>query len=105
MKTSVDPKTIEKIHEILEQRKSPNKHIRIYMKGMKCGGPIFGIVIDEAKEGDLTDVQDGITFVIEPDLYDQNGDFAIEFASGGFAVVPVTVVDEQGCVSCGNCPM
>lgn len=103
MNVQIDTNTLAKIQEIMEAKKIQHHTIRIFMKGMKCGGPIFGIVMDPMKEGDVAYEYKGIRFVTEQALYDQYGDFAIEYASGGFAVVPKNVAISKGCVSCGNC--
>lgn len=103
MKIQTNQETIEAIKGIIEQQADQPDNIRIYIAGMGCSGPSFGLTLDEIGEKDLKDDSNDVTFVMTKEIHEQVGDMIVELAGGGYMVKPV-VQQESACGSCaGSC--
>ncbi|GAB6168097.1 hypothetical protein JCM1393_05570 [Clostridium carnis] len=89
----------------LDENEIENYSIRINLAGFGCSGPAFNISVDEAKEGDITQKVNDITFVVEEKLVDEFGGFKLlsteENNGRGLSLKPV-IETEGGCGSCGG---
>lgn len=104
MKVLTNQESISQLIEVIEKKENRPKSIRIFVAGYACSGPKFGLVIDPSKEDDVTYEAGGLTFVINKGVYEQFGDFRIEFEDGGFVVLPENFDASAGCASCaGSC--
>ena len=59
----------QKVQGILEQEKAniPQGGLRIYVQGGGCSGFSYGMVLDEAADGDQTfETPDGIKVIVDP---------------------------------------
>lgn len=69
-------------------------HLRIFVKAVGWGGPIFGVSLDKKHEGDVQQEIDGMTFVVDKDLMEYFRGFKIDFMSGWiskrFLIEPIT---------------
>ncbi len=101
MQVQTNGETIQEFKRVLESKKERPHSIRIFISGMGCSGPKFGLVIDPHKEGDEVYEEGGISFLLEPDIYEVYGDFVVEFQQDGFVVKP-TLELESGCGGCGG---
>lgn len=90
----------------LDENEVETYTIRINLAGHGCGGPSFNITIDDAKEGDLTQKVNDITFVVEETLIDEFGGFKLlsteENEGRGLSLKPAIEVESGGCGSCGG---
>lgn len=103
MKIEINEQSIEAITEIAGQHDDKPNNIRIYVAGMGCSGPSFGLALDEVKEEDLAYETSGVKFLMNKDLVDQFGDIKVEQTPRGFVVEPVNK-QESACGSCsGSC--
>lgn len=104
MNINVSKETIEEIKKV--ENNDESKAIRIFLAGMSCGGPSFGLFFDEVREDDVEATAEDLKFVIDKKIADEYNDgFDIEFIDDyrgrGFAVTPVGLV--TGCSSCTSC--
>lgn len=81
----------EHLTKALEE-KTDKKGVRIHISSYGWGGPTFGLVLDEPKEGEKTYEVEGFTFLVDEGLEERYGEFSIDYSSGwlrkGFIVVP-----------------
>jgi len=101
MKIQTNDATIEAIKKVMEGQGDQPQNIRIYVAGMGCSGPSFGLTLDEKAEGDLVDDSNDVTFLLAKDIHDQMGDIIVELTEGGYLVRPVNP-PESACGSCGG---
>jgi len=103
MKVETNQETIEAIKKLVEQQEDQPKNIRIYIAGMGCSGPSFGLTMDELTETDLVDESNDIKFIMGKDIHDQVGDVMVKLTDGGYLVKPM-IETESACGSCsGSC--
>ncbi|NLY72696.1 MAG: Fe-S cluster assembly protein HesB [Tissierellia bacterium] len=96
--------TVAEIKKIIEGNPDQGSCVRVYLAGMGCGGPSFGLALDEKKDGDQSIEIDGQAFVMQEDFYNQYGDFLIEYQDGGYIVEPADMpAGLSGCASCSGC--
>lgn len=101
MKIQTNQETIDAIKAVLENQEENLDGIRIYIAGVGCSGPTFGLTIDNKGVDDVTNEEHGLTFLMTRDNFEQVGDMIVELTSGGYLVKPVTPV-ATGCASCGG---
>ena len=97
--------TIEEIKSIITQNPDEGKEVRIYVAGIGCSGPAFGLALDTRSEEDVVYEEGGQAFIMEPAFFDQFGDFRVEFTDRGYLVEPVDpdVLGPSACGSCSGC--
>lgn len=92
MKISISNKADERIQNIIDDKKTENANVRIYIQGMGWGGPTFGIALDEQKQDDYVQEHKGVNYVIGKELIDQFQGFEIDYVKGflskGFQIKP-----------------
>lgn len=105
MRISTTPDTIQEIRSIIEQNPDEGKEVRIYVAGMGCSGPSFGLALDTRSDEDVVFEEDGQTFIMEPDFFEQFGDFRVEYTDQGYLVEPLDAsrLGDSACGSCSGC--
>ena len=105
MRITTTPETIQEIKSIIAQNPDEGKEVRIYVAGMGCSGPSFGLALDSRSDQDLTFEEEGQSFIMEPDFFEQFGDFRVEYTAQGYLVEPVNkeLLGESACGSCSGC--
>lgn len=101
MNIKTNEETIKAIQAVMAEQEEKFDAVRIYIAGMGCSGPSFGLTLDEVKEDDAVNKDNELTFVMEQNVYDQVGDIIVELVEGGYMVKPVTPA-AGGCSSCGG---
>jgi iron-sulfur cluster assembly accessory protein len=92
-----------KVKGILEQEKEsiPSGGLRIYVQGGGCSGFSYGMVLDEAADGDQVFEQDGIKVIIDPMsmryLEGAEVDYKEDLMGGGFAIKNPNAKSTCGC--------
>jgi iron-sulfur cluster assembly accessory protein len=92
-----------KVKGILEQEKEsiPAGGLRIYVQGGGCSGFSYGMVLDEAADGDQVFEQDGIKVIIDPMsmryLEGAEVDYKEDLMGGGFAIKNPNAKSTCGC--------
>ena len=94
MNIDITSKAIEKLKDILEEKKSTTAKVRIFLAGIGWGGPRFNLALDEQKENDKNYSEDGIHIIAEKNLVDQFKGFKIDYSNfflqKGFSIYPHT---------------
>ena len=81
-----------KVKGILEQEKAniPQGGLRIYVQGGGCSGFQYGMVLDEAADGDEIFDVDGVKVIVDPMslryLEGAQVDYKEDLMGGGFAI-------------------
>jgi iron-sulfur cluster assembly accessory protein len=92
-----------KVKGILEQEKAniPEGGLRIYVQGGGCSGFQYGMVLDEAAEGDQIFETDGIKVIVDPMslryLEGAEVDYKEDLMGGGFAIKNPNATSTCGC--------
>jgi iron-sulfur cluster assembly protein len=74
----VTEKAVEMIKEFLKDNDDTGK-IRVMMMEGGCSGPSLGMSLDELQEGDEVFEKDGVTFIIEKDLFESATPITVDF--------------------------
>lgn len=94
---------LDKVKGILEQEKSniPNGGLRIYVQGGGCSGFSYGMVLDEATDGDEVFENEGIKVIVDPMslryLEGAEVDYKEDLIGGGFAIKNPNATSTCGC--------
>jgi iron-sulfur cluster assembly accessory protein len=100
---SLTDKAAEKVKGILDQEKEslPQGGLRIYVQGGGCSGFQYGMVLDEAADGDEILELSGIKVIVDPmSLRYLDGaevDYKDDLLGGGFAIKNPNAVSTCGC--------
>lgn len=104
-KILISEEAYKEFKSFLDENEITDYSIRVNLAGFGCSGPAFNITVDEAKDGDVTQVVNDITFVVEEKLIDEFGGFKLlstqENNGRGLSLRPV-IETEGGCSSCGG---
>lgn len=73
---------ITQLNKLKEKRGLTDIIVRVIIKGLGWGGPIFGIALDEQKENDYEQENDGIKLVVEESLLNQFQGFKVDYRNG-----------------------
>jgi iron-sulfur cluster assembly accessory protein len=88
---------------ILEQEKEniPQGGLRIYVQGGGCSGFSYGMVLDEAADGDQIFETEGIKVIVDPMslryLENAEVDYKEDLMGGGFAIKNPNATSTCGC--------
>jgi iron-sulfur cluster assembly accessory protein len=94
---------VTKVKGILEQEKEniPQGGLRIYVQGGGCSGFSYGMVLDEAADGDQIIETEGIRVIVDPMslryLEGAEVDYKEDLMGGGFAIKNPNAVSTCGC--------
>jgi Fe-S cluster assembly iron-binding protein IscA len=94
-----DQKTCDEIKKVFEAQEDKPKNVRIFVAGIGCSGPSFGLGLDKAKPEDVYEEINGIKFLMDKEIYDEYGKINVKFMNGGYSVLP----DDQPANTCGTC--
>jgi iron-sulfur cluster assembly accessory protein len=92
-----------KVKGILEQEKAniPEGGLRIYVQGGGCSGFQYGMVLDEAADGDQIFDIDGVRVIVDPMslryLEGAEVDYKEDLMGGGFAIKNPNATSTCGC--------
>ena len=80
-----------KVKEVLKTQDKENAFLRLYLDGVGCGGPNFGMTLEESKTAnDILDVEYGVSILIDKKLStDLEGaivDYVESSDGGGFEI-------------------
>ncbi|WP_147820100.1 IscA/HesB family protein [Salidesulfovibrio onnuriiensis] len=97
----VTKEAIGKLEEHFEgQDRQP---IRVYVAQGGCAGPMLGLALDSAKDGDKSFDIDGFTFIAEEGLFEYTGDINIHANEHGFQVASEKQLPGGGGCGSGGC--
>lgn len=102
IKTNLE--TVNEIKKIIDANIGQGDCVRVYLAGMGCSGPSFGLALDDKKDGDEYYESEGLGFVMQKSFFEQFGSFIIEFQDGGYLVHPEVMPEGMGgCSTCAGC--
>jgi iron-sulfur cluster assembly accessory protein len=93
----------QKVKGILEQEKEniPQGGLRIYVQGGGCSGFSYGMVLDEATDGDQVFEAEGVKVIVDPMsmryLEGAEVDYKEDLMGGGFAIKNPNATSTCGC--------
>jgi iron-sulfur cluster assembly accessory protein len=96
---------IKFIKELLEKNDKTGYGVRIYLAGMSCSGPQFGMAFQEKKEEDeLEQEVDGFSFYYEGEVKDILDQCTVEYVDGpeGTGLI-IHNPNVTACSSCSGC--
>ena len=103
----------QKVKEVLKAQNKEKALLRLYLVGVGCGGPNFGMTLDESKtEDDILDEEYGVSIIIDKKLSTYLEGATIDYvesANGGGFEIRTAKADNGGgcdsgcCGSCGSC--
>ena len=99
----------QKVKEVQKAQNKENTYLRLYLAGFGCGGPSFGMTLEETKtELDVLDEEHGLSIITASSLSEYLEDAFIEFVEneeGGFFEIRLAKdFSGQGCgTGCGGC--
>ena len=100
---NITENAVQKVKNILEQEKEniPQGGLRIYVQGGGCSGFSYGMVLDEAADGDQVFEQHGVKVIIDPMsmryLEGAEVDYKEDLMGGGFAIKNPNATSTCGC--------
>jgi iron-sulfur cluster assembly protein len=106
----ITPTAATKVRELLEESGKTDHALRIFVRGMSCSGPAYGMALDNAPRADDNVAElEGVRILIDP-LSAQYVDGAqVDYVDGlmgrGFTVVNPNFQSAGGCgggCSCGG---
>lgn len=96
--------TVGEIKKIIDANLEQGTSVRIYLAGMGCSGPSFGLALDDKKDEDESWIVEGQEFVMQKEFFEQFGSFHVEYQDGGYIVEPDQLPEGMGgCASCAGC--
>jgi len=64
---SITDSASSKVRELLEQQGKTDHALRIFVRGMSCSGPAYGMALDnEPREDDAIEELNGVRIVVDP---------------------------------------
>lgn len=103
MKINTTPETINEIKSVIAANPEEGEFVRLYVAGFGCSGPQFGLALDGRNDDDIYYEEGGQGFVMQQNVYEQWGDFIVEFSEGGYLVQPENMPTSAGCAGCSGC--
>lgn len=102
MYIQTNKETCDEIKKILLEQSDKPHHVRVFLAGMACSGPNFGLGLDNVSDADYTEEIEGVNFVIDKQTFDSLGEIKVEWMGNGYAVRPVNFTPPS-CGSCSSC--
>lgn len=102
---TVSQKAGEMMTEFLKRREKPSS-IRILLQGGGCAGSSLGLALDEATQDDEIFEHDGVSYIVEKELFSQAQPIAVEYVESPYGngfQVQSNLKMESGCGSCSRC--
>lgn len=100
----------QKVKEVLKAQNKENAMLRLYLVGVGCSGPNFGMALDDSKsEDDILDEEFGVSMLIDKKLstYLEGAivDYVDSANGGGFEIRTAKTSNGGSCDSgcCGGC--
>ena len=96
-----------KVRELLEEQGKTDHALRIFVRGMSCSGPAYGMALEpEPREDDTTAEFEGVRVVVDPLSAQYVEGAEVDYVDGlmgrGFTVTNPAFASSGGCGS-GGC--
>lgn len=103
----ISEEAYKEFKNFLDENEVNDYNIRINFAGNACSGPVFNISIDSAKEDDVVEKVNDITFICNKEVQEEYAGFIIlsseENNDRGLTLRPLIGGDEGGCSTCAGC--
>ena len=106
----ITPTAATKVRELLEESGKTDHALRIFVRGMSCSGPAYGMALDnEPREDDSVAEFGGVRILVDPLSAQYVEGAQVDYVDGlmgrGFTVTNPNYASEGGCgggCSCGG---
>jgi iron-sulfur cluster assembly accessory protein len=97
-----------KVKELLEEQGKSDHALRIFVRGMSCSGPAYGMALDnDPRTDDTVEEFDGVRILVDPVSAEYVEGAEVDFVDGlmgrGFTVRNPTLQTTGGCGSGCSC--
>jgi iron-sulfur cluster assembly accessory protein len=97
-----------KVKELLEEQGKSDHALRIFVRGMSCSGPAYGMALDnDPRTDDTVEEFDGVRILVDPVSAEYVDGAEVDFVDGlmgrGFTVRNPTLQTSGGCGSGCSC--
>lgn len=103
MNVQINEATKNEIAAVLDQNPDRERVIRIFVSGMQCSGPAYGLALDPATDNDSVYDCGSFKMVMAPELVEAYDEWIVDFMEGGFLVKPANAVSGCGTGCGGGC--
>lgn len=99
----------QKVIDVLKAQNKENAFLRLYLVGVGCGGPNFGMTLEESKtEDDVLDEEYGVSILTDIKLSTHLEGAIVDYVEssdgGGFEIRTAKTGNGDACGSgCGGC--
>ena len=98
----------QKVKEVLKAQDKENAFLRLYIVGVGCSGPNFGMTLEESKtEDDILDEEYGVSMLTDKKLSTQLEGAIVDYIEssdgGGFEIRTAKTGSGDACGSGGGC--
>ena len=98
---TLTPRAAAEVKDILTKPENAGKNFRVYVEQGGCSGMQYGMVFDEARDGDFVSEQIGVTVLVDAIsaqyLRGTIVDFSDELTGGGFKITNPNAKESCGC--------
>jgi iron-sulfur cluster assembly accessory protein len=98
---SLTANAVGEVRSMLGKSENAGKNLRLYIEEGGCSGMQYGMVFDEARDGDLVSESEGVKVLIDPlSLNYLRGavvDFSDSLTAGGFKISNPNAKQSCGC--------
>ncbi len=103
MNVQINETTINEIAAVLDQNADRERTVRIFVSGMQCSGPAFGLALDPAVAEDAVYECGNFKLVMDQELVQAYDEWIIDFVQDGFLVKPANMASGCGSGCGGGC--
>ncbi len=98
---TLTPSAVAEVRSLLALPENTGKHMRYYVEQGGCSGMQYGMVFDEAREGDVVSEQAGVKVLVDTVSVDflrgMVVDFSDSLTGGGFKISNPNAKQSCGC--------
>jgi iron-sulfur cluster assembly accessory protein len=98
---TLTPSAVEEVRSLLRLPENAGKHMRYYVEQGGCSGMQYGMVFDEAREGDFISEQAGVKVLVDTVSVDflrgMVVDYSDALSGGGFKISNPNAKQSCGC--------
>jgi iron-sulfur cluster assembly protein len=102
MAITITEQAAAQLRTLFQEHGKPEASLRVWLAGMGCSGPQYGMAIDEEgkQDGDTAFESNGLTINVDPQSLEMMDGSVVEYsdeAGGGFRIDNPNIEDVPGC--------